>query len=117
MRYSELNRALIEQLPELEPQYRHETRAGDEGPHVVYGDVLYPFVERLLRKANRTSGEDDALRRAFALVEHLASDAEPLVQGVADIEFAETLRGSPDLLELSRPFLGPRTLELIESHI
>src|ERR1700753_3403025 len=71
--YCEMDDLLVERVPEVRDAIDEICCWGDpEKPwqHVLYGDVLTPFLERLL-----TTGEDDArLRELFVFLEELRTN-------------------------------------------
>lgn len=110
-KYREINAALVRALPELKARYEEETAAwGEEmGPHVIYGDVLNPYLSRLLSSA---SVEDDAvLRRIFDFLEEMLAHPDPDYSEVVRTTVAEDLEGQPDLLNRARRFMGPLMAE------
>lgn len=104
--YGELGTRLIEEIPELEDAYRKLLDWWGEdtpGPHIVYGDVLTPYIVRMLE-----SGDDPAaIRKAFGLVEALIADEDVKVQEVAVVTVLEQLQDNQVWLRLMRPHLGP----------
>jgi hypothetical protein len=107
-RFRRVNEALVKALPELRSRYEEETEAwGEEmGPHVIYADVLNPYLTELLQSPGdpRTSA---ALSRVFAFLETLAEDADPEAANVATTTVAEHLESEPELLDRARPFMAP----------
>lgn len=62
-KYREINTALVHALPELREKYEYESCAWAEemGPHVIYGDVLNPYLAQLLERVSggtRRGGSD-----------------------------------------------------------
>lgn len=106
--FRRVNQALVEALPELRPRYEEETEAwGEEmGPHVIYADVLNPYLTDLLQSADDSS-TGAALGRAFAFLETLAQDADPEAANVATTTVAEHLESDRESLDRARPFMGP----------
>ena len=106
LRYDDLNVWLIEQIPELEDAYKRETEWwGQEtpGPHIIYGDVLTPYIIQLLESAQDTL----ATKRAFRVLETMLADQDIEVQAVAVVTVLERLVGNPVWLRLMEPFAGP----------
>jgi hypothetical protein len=104
-KYAEINAALIRALPELKRRYEEESRAwGEEmGPHVIYGDVLSPYLSQLL-----THGEEhESLQRVFSFLEEMLAHPDPEYGEVVRTTIAEDLEGHPDLLARARAFMGP----------
>jgi hypothetical protein len=110
-KYRAINAALVRALPELKPRYDDETAAwGEEmGPHVIYGDLLNPYLSQLLLRA---SDEDEAvLRRIFGFLEEMLAHPDPHYGEVVGTTVAEHLEGHPDLLGRARRFMGPMMAE------
>jgi hypothetical protein len=109
--YDQLNDVLIEVVPELGESYRalrNEWVGETPGPHVVYGDMLNPFIVEMLS----APVENHALLvRVFGLLERLASHPDVKVQEVVQMTVCERL-GQEPLLATARTFMGPSTLQL-----
>lgn len=105
LRYGDLGAKLIEEIPELEDAYRKLLDWwGEEtpGPHIIYGDVLTPYIIRALE-----SDDPAAIRKAFELLETLIADEDVHVQEVAVVTVLEQLQDNEEWLRLMRPHLGP----------
>lgn len=107
-KYRRINAALIEALPELRERYEEEVAAwGEEmGPHVIYGDLLNPYLGQLLDFANEQRTREN-LRRVFDFLEDLLGNADPDFADVARTAIAEDLRSDRDRLDRARPLMGP----------
>lgn len=107
-KYRRINAALIEALPELRERYEEEVAAwGEEmGPHVIYGDLLNPYLGQLLDFANEQRTREN-LRRVFDFLEDLLGNADPDFADVARTAIAEDLRSDRDRLARARPLMGP----------
>jgi hypothetical protein len=71
----------------------------------MYAEVLTPHIQQLLAFSADT---DARLRRAFELVERLASSANPDVRDIAITAISEQLEGEPTL-DVARRYIGPAT--------
>ena len=74
-----LSEALIRAVPELRVPYEIEKKAWrDEKspPHVMFGNIVPPFLEAELQRGQRK----DVLQRAFTFLEDMASHPDVLVQ-------------------------------------
>lgn len=112
VKYRRINAALVEAVPELRGRYEEEVEAwGEEmGPHVIYGDVLNPYLAQLLdAPADRKA--DEQLRRVFGFLEELLAHPDPEFADVARTTVAEDLESDPALLERARLYMGPRMAE------
>jgi hypothetical protein len=81
------------------------------GPHVIYADLLNPYLHELL--GSGPPGSEEALRRIVALLETLLADDDPEVRGVAVFAIAEDIKGH-SLHEKARPYMGPLMTQAIE---
>jgi hypothetical protein len=113
IQYSELNSQLIEQFPELFGGYA-ELRAmwdGDEpGPHVIYEDLLVPYV------VNLVGGKESevAIVRAVSFLERLASSSDQRVRDVLGASVLEGLFQQPTVRRTVREYMGPNTKVLAD---
>ena len=84
---------MIEEIPEFEDAYRKSLDWWGEktpGPHIVYGDVLTPYIIRVLE-----SGDDPvAISKAFELLEALIADEDVHLQDVAVVAVLERPDGA-----------------------
>lgn len=107
--YENVSDALAEYLPELREAYEAELKWwGDErpGPHVVYGDILNPYLNQLLR-----SDQEAALQHVFAFLEMLALSEDRRVQEIVAVTVCEHLGNDDELLRRARRYMGPATLK------
>jgi len=113
-RFRRVNEALVHALPELRPRYEEETEAwgGEMGPHVIYADVLNPYMTDLLQSADDPA-TGAALSRVFAFLEMLAEDSDP----EATTTVAEHLESEPELLDRARRFMGPSMAAAIRNRV
>jgi hypothetical protein len=109
--YGTLASRLLDAVPELKSRYEAELRWwGEErpGPHIVYGDVLMPYLIPLLE----AQGGAQTLERIFAFLELLARNEDLHVQEVLQMTVLERLGDSRQWLDRAREFMGERTLQL-----
>ncbi len=106
--YDSLAQVLLTALPEVEPFYR-ERNYSDDGPHVVYGDVL---VERLLIPLLESKDPDERLDRAFRLIELMASASDPRIRNVVEVTICERLGDNVEWLIRAHKYMGPQTRKL-----
>jgi hypothetical protein len=116
--YPEIERELVEALPEIQPAaefyWRSEGEPGhDCGPYIFFEDLFARYVEILLWLPSG-SRRDDLLRRAFAVVERMLGSADEDVQGLAMIGLFEGR--DPAWLKRARAFVGPRGRAWLEQH-
>lgn len=109
--YSDLNQTLLAQFPELADAYAKvkEIWEGDEpGPHIVYGDVLTPYVIQLLE----SKSSDSQLRRIFEYLEGLLGQGDQTIKDVVGASVLERLNDKVAWREQARTHMGPASLEL-----
>lgn len=109
IRYENASDKLVEYVPELSEAYETELKWwGDEapGPHVVYGDILNPYIDRLLE-----SGNDVALRRVFEFLEVLSCSKDQRVQELVAVTVCEHLGNDPERLKQAERFMSSATLK------
>ncbi len=65
----ELNKLLIETFPNLKEAYEEEVswqEGDDTGAHIVYGDILAPYLVRCLNEQ-----DEDEIKKIFAFIERI----------------------------------------------
>ena len=108
--YENVLEKLVEYVPEVKEAYEAELKwwgAERPGPHVVYGDVLNPYIDRLLQ-----AGDQTALRRVFSLLEVLSSSEDVRVQEVVAVTVCEHLGSDQQKLAQAKRFMGRATLKI-----
>ncbi len=109
--YDNLAEALVEVVPELQQKYEVERRWWRDvlpPPHIVYGDLLNPYIATLLS----TGDQEEILRRIFEFLETLAKHEDQHVRDLVTVTVCEYLGGNKDLLAKARKYMGPSTREL-----
>ncbi len=110
---------LLAQVPALQPEYDRLAKQEGEAPspYLVFGDVLAPYLRRLL-----TADDSESLTHLFGAVEELARSEDPKVRNLVAIEILEPLvgpkAGGPGRRAV--PFFGAATTVLaneINSHM
>jgi hypothetical protein len=109
--YDDLSAKLIDVLPELKERVDslfREWGPDRPGQHVVYGDLLNPYVMALLD----LGGPDETLQRIFAFLEELSNHPEERVQEVVGVTVCEALvnRG---YLTKAWPYMGKGTRRMV----
>lgn len=111
MTYENMSEHLLMAIPELRPGYEETLEWWDgevPGNHVIYGDLLNPYLLSLLKKG----GEEEPLRRIFDLLEVLATSQDSDVRDVLIATVLWRLEGHKDLLPEAYKYMGPETLKL-----
>ncbi len=110
MKYGDLNRLLIQRVPELSGGYwelRKLHEGSEPGPHVVYGDLLTPLIRNMILGGAAKS----QLAVLFAFLEELAIST-PDVREVLGASVLERLVLDTETREMSLRQMGPKTAEL-----
>lgn len=110
--YETLTRTLVDAVPELGDRFetlRREWVGETPGPHVVYGDLLNPYLLQLLASPDATTEEVASLHRIFAFLERLARDDDPRIQEVVSTTVIERLGSDRALLNIGRRYMGEFT--------
>ncbi len=80
------------------------------GPHIVYEDVLCPWLEVLLENPYQY---EDILRRVFDFLESLALTGSQGIRDVVGASVCEPLAAA-GALDRARSFMGPATSKLCD---
>jgi hypothetical protein len=106
--YANVAEALVDAVPELRPRYeeeRHWWEDENPGPHVIFGDVLNPYLIDLLD----SGGHEDTLRQVFQFLELLATHADVHIQELVAVTVCERLGDCRERLQRAYKFMGTRT--------
>jgi hypothetical protein len=109
MKRGDLNRALVLRFPELVAPYLEVKRlwGGEEpGPHVVYGDVLVPFISTTLARVSAAE-----LAPVMDFLEELSTSADSDTLDVVVTSVLEALLDDPQRARFEDA-MGPRTRKL-----
>jgi hypothetical protein len=109
--YKPANEALVLRLPELRASYDEVTASwGEEmGPHIIYNEILNPYLTRLLESDDEASEVD--LRRVFGVLEELLVGDDTYAADAVATTVGEYLESDRELLQRARLFMGPRMSE------
>ena len=108
LHYDHVAEALVEAVPELRAAYDEERRQwGDEppGPHVIFGDLLNPYLLTLLH----TGQQKVKLRQIFAFLEELAQHEDIHIQELVAVTVCERLGDDSIALQAASRYMGART--------
>jgi len=106
MKYSDISKTLIDNIPEFKPIYdKHITENGEVLNHVLFGD----FTGFTTAKFNISSKEPIFIRCVDFVEQMLASD-DPLVKDLAIASFLENL--NKENLQAMKDGLGKKTVEV-----
>jgi hypothetical protein len=110
MKPDDLNRMLVRRFPALVDGYLEAKRlwGGEEpGPHIVYGDVLVPFIRATLAQ----EASADQLGAVMEFLEELSTAADSDVLDVVVTSVLEPLLAQKERSRLENA-MGPRTQKL-----
>jgi len=112
--YESLNEYSIQCLPELRQccrQFLKDWPDEAPGPHIVYADVLSPWLEGLLQTPEEF---EDVLKRAFDVLESLVTTGS---QGILDVVGASVCEplAAAGAIDRARAFMGPATRQLCDA--
>lgn len=98
---------LIDNFPELAVPYQEMLKWwGDDkpGPHIVYGELLNPLVDRLVE------GNDDiSLSRIFEFIERLSCSNDTRVKDLVVTTICEHIVSNPKILRRAQMLMGSST--------
>ena len=115
VRYDQLTATLARAVPELRIPVETEKRwwkGETPGQHVVFGDILSPFLVAELERGDRP----ELLTRIFALLEEMARSEDVLVQEVAQQSVLSDLCGDQPWSKLLNRYLGSESKRLMISY-
>ncbi|MDQ0087494.1 hypothetical protein J2T12_000888 [Paenibacillus anaericanus] len=109
MEYNNVVQIMLEAIPEITPMYEKELDWWDEIlPHIVFGDVLSPYIITLLRESN----PEQTLEKVFDFLEQMAISSDERVQEVLAVTVLEQLGDDPLILEKARQYMGCETKKM-----
>ena len=103
----DLDRVLVEALPELASDREAYQRRRIEDPEFQQSFFSYSFVPTL--QVALDQGIEHFTRRAFALIERLLSEGDPDVQQILREEFFEYGPACKKWMRRVGGYMGPRT--------
>jgi hypothetical protein len=106
--YDNVVEALMEAVPELRATYEAECHQwGDEppGPHVIFGDILNPYLVDLLG----SDRQDAKVHQVFQFLEPLANHEDVHMQELVAVTVCERLGDDPKILHRAHKYMGART--------
>jgi len=113
MTSKELNLRLLEALPEIKDIYSEEVEwqeGDDTGSHVVFGDVLTPYL--LL---NASAGNTVSMQKIFDYIESLLQSNDEYASEVITCSVLESIVLEDTDLDLIESLLGTKTKEIWEN--
>jgi hypothetical protein len=109
--YENMGQRLAEILPELAQNYGEALKdfGPDVGQHVIYGQVLNPYLRTLLKERRDT----DRVRAVFEFLEQLAAHEDWRVQNVVSVTVLESFVCEEEVVKVAKEFMGPNLLRLL----
>lgn len=102
---------MLETIPEVLPMFKEESEWWDEVlPHVVFGDVLNPYVIQLLR----TNKETSIIKRIFDFYESMASCDDLYVKQILTTTVLEGLGDEKAIINQAREYMGTQSIECLK---
>lgn len=102
---------LSDNFPELRSKYIALMEdwgiEGKPGQHVIYGEILNPYIDKLLEERD----SDKKLEDIFCFLERLSNSEEERIQEVVVVTVLEHF--DKESLEKVRAFMGPTTLRFL----
>ena len=108
MKYADLNCILEKRFPHLSSRISHYLNMFDgssPGSHILYGNVLSPYVKELL-KSDR---DPTALSQVFSFYEELAQSSDIEVRNLLQVTLLEGLWDEKILLNRASHYMLPET--------
>lgn len=110
MTSKELNLKLVRAIPGIAPSYQQEVewQEGDEtGSHVVYEDVLAPYIPQAAG-----AGDRDGLDEIFGFIEQLLETGDGYAEEVVALSVLEALGQEEKIRNACLPFMKTKTKKL-----
>lgn len=107
-----LNRLLIQEFPILKEKYQEEIswqEGEDTGSHVVYGDVLTPYLVKCIHKNHISE-----IEKIFSFVEKLLSLQDSYTQEVITFSVLESILYLIDEIPKLQMYLGTMSVKTIK---
>jgi len=113
MTSKELNLKLIQNIPEVKEKYIEETSwqdGNDTGSHVVFADVLVPYIKEQLLKDNA-----EIVARIFDFIEDLLGLDDEYANEVIALSVIESLMFESEVEDkMVFKYAKPKTLKLVQ---
>src|SRR5262245_1420168 len=111
--YYQVGERIIAALPELAEafeSYLEQWQPDLPGAVNVADDVLTPALDRWLE----ADSDEDLLRRAFGVIEELATDPDANIRDAIQVGVVNWISQDSQWLRVGRRFMGPKTREMLE---
>lgn len=110
--YYQVGERIVTALPELSEAFERcleDWQPDLPGAVNVADDVLTPALDRWL-----DADEEDVLRRAFAVVEDLATDEDPDIRDAMQVGVVNWIAQDAKWVRVAKRFMGPATLGMLD---
>ena len=110
IKYTQLTSELLKFFPHFQKTYNEKFdyfKPDEPGHHVVYGDLLLPYLLECVRLNKVTE-----LHKIFDFLEFLSNQENLKIQEVVQMSVLESLGKDEILLEKIQEYMGPATKKL-----
>lgn len=107
-KYKTMVSILFSKIPEVYTLYLDEKdyyKEYMEMPHIIYGDLLTPYLINLLRDDK----EKSTIKKIFDFLEELSNDEVIEIVNVVQVTVLEGLGDDKDILKTGYKYMGPQT--------
>ena len=114
IKYEKLSDELIKRFPTFKDKYDHILsyfKPDKPGPHVVYGDILNPYLTSLLENSDQNKYE---LQQIFDFLELLSNHEDLHIQEIVQMTILEYIGGKKELELEAKKFMGSKTKVLYD---
>jgi len=113
MTSKDLNIKLVTALPEISELYNDTVswqEGDDTGSHIVFEDVLVPYITMCFKKQNK-----EGLQRSFDVIEEILWCNDEYAEEVIALSVLESFLFKENIEKEIYPFMGERTKKLFET--
>lgn len=110
--FENMSDKLVELIPSLRLKYLKELEEWDNdtpGAHIIYGNLLNPYLEILLQSEENQS----QLVEIFNFLETLANNKDVKVQEVVCVTVLEYLMDNKPLILKAKEYMGDTTIKFL----
>lgn len=111
--YANMNRKLVEAVPELRAAYDLQVARGydGDGPHVLYGEFFRDVLSELFESETRNEA---LLKKLFSFLEMLANHPDEAIQNVVYVSVCEGLCSREGVLQRAQKYMGKTTRQFCD---
>lgn len=106
--YQNMNRKIVEAVPELRAAYDHAVAEGydADGPHVLYEELFAGVLPKFFESECQNKNQ---LRKIFDFLENLANHPDAKIQNVVYVSVCESICSDEAVLQKAQKYLGKTT--------